>query len=112
VITMLDLLGWNVGMSGVAAIVLLTASILIGAIPQFIGEPRLAYEWVVTAIGVLVGGWLGSEAFGAASTWGPVWDGLYIVPALIGGLVVGAIVDAAVRYLSGGSYTHHAPTPI
>jgi hypothetical protein len=112
VITMLDLLGWNVGMSGVAAIVLLTASILIGAIPQFIAEPRLASDWVVTAIGVLVGGGLGSEAFGAASTWGPVWDGLYIVPALIGGLVVGAIVDAAVRYLSGGSYTHHAPTPI
>lgn len=108
---MFDLFGWEIGMSGLAAIVLIVGALLIGGVSQFIGDPRIGYEWLFTAAAVLVGGWLGSEAFGAASTWGPAFEGLYIVPALIGGVVLGAIVDVIVRYLSGGTYRHE-PRPI
>lgn len=105
---MLDLFGWDVGMSGLAVILLVAGALLIGAIPLFIGEARTGYEWLATAAAVLVGGWLGSEAFGGISTFGPVFEGLYLVTAAIGGVVLGAVVDVAVRYVTGGSYTHAA----
>jgi hypothetical protein len=34
-----------------------------------------------------------------------VWDGLALVPALIGGLVVGGVVEVATRYMTGGTYS-------
>jgi hypothetical protein len=34
-----------------------------------------------------------------------VWDNLAIVPALIGGLAAGLVVELATRYLTGGRYT-------
>jgi uncharacterized membrane protein YeaQ/YmgE (transglycosylase-associated protein family) len=108
---MLDLFGWDVGMSGLAVLILIVGALLIGGVSQFIGEPRIGYEWLFSAAAVLIGGWLGSEAFGTASTWGPVFEGLYLVPALIGGVILGAVVDVIVRYVSGGSYTHE-PRPI
>ncbi len=110
-VEMLELFGWDVGMSTVAAIGLVAGAVILGALPLFIGEPRTGYEWLISAAAVLVGGWLGSEAFGGLSTFGPVWEGLYIVPALVGGVVLGAAVDAAARYLTGGSYVHE-PRPI
>jgi hypothetical protein len=32
---------------------------------------------------------------------------LAIVPALVGGLVVGLIVEVSTRYMTGGRYIHH-----
>lgn len=109
---MLELFGWNVGMSGLALFLLVAGALVIGAIPLLIGEARTGYEWLVTAAAVLVGGWLGSEAFGGISTFGPAFDGLYLVTALIGGVVLGAVADVAVRYVTGGTYSTHAPRPI
>ena len=108
---MLDLFGWDVGMSALAAIGLIVGALVIGGVSQFVGEPRIGYEWLFTAAAALVGGWLGSEAFGTASTWGLVFEGLYVVPALIGAVILGAVVDVIVRYLSGGTYRHE-PRPI
>jgi uncharacterized membrane protein YeaQ/YmgE (transglycosylase-associated protein family) len=108
---MLELFDWNVGMSGIAVILLIAGALVLGALPLFVGEPKTGYEWLVSAAAVLVGGWLGSEAFGSLSTFGPAFDGLYLVTALIGGIVLGVIVDAAIRYATGGSYTHE-PRPV
>lgn len=108
---MLELFDWNVGMSGIAVILLIAGALVLGAVPLFVGEPKTGYEWLVSAAAVLVGGWLGSEAFGSLSTFGPAFDGLYLVTALIGGIVLGVVVDAVVRYMTGGSYTH-APRPV
>lgn len=108
---MLDLFGWNVGMSALAAMLLVLGALILGIVPQFIGEATIGYEWVFTAVALAVGGWLGSEALGALSTWGPAFEGLYVLPALIGGVVLGALVDAVTRYVSGGTYVHE-PRPI
>ncbi|HEX7172540.1 MAG TPA: hypothetical protein VF365_08035 [Candidatus Limnocylindria bacterium] len=108
---MLELFGWDVGMSGLAALLLVVGAVLLGAIPQFIGEPRVGYEFVFPMVGAMVGGWLGSEAFGTLSTWGLEFEGLFVLPALIGGVILGGIVDIVARYLTGGSYTHE-PRPI
>ena len=108
---MIDLFGWDIGMGGYGLLLLVGGAVLIGAIAQFIGETRTGYEWLVAGIAALVGGWLGSEAFGTLSTWGADVENLFIFPALIGGVVVGGVVDVVVRTLTGGSYVHH-PRPI
>jgi hypothetical protein len=106
---MLELFGWDVGMTLVAASVLVLGALAIGAIAQYVGRVAFGYEWVFTALGALIGGWLGSEAFGTLSAWGTVFDGLYILPALIGGLVVGGVADGLVRLFSGGTYLEPRP---
>jgi hypothetical protein len=105
---MLVLFGWNIGMSGLAVVMLVGGALLIGLIAQIVGETRTGWEWLIAAAGALVGGWLGSEAFGTASTWGPVFDSLYMLPALVGGVVLGGVADIFIRTVTGGSYVHHA----
>jgi uncharacterized membrane protein YeaQ/YmgE (transglycosylase-associated protein family) len=108
---MLELIGWDVGMSTLAAVLLVVGALVIGVVAHFIGEVTVPYEWAITGIFALVGGYLGSEAFGGLSTWGPAIEGLYIVPAIIGAIVLGSIVDALVRFWTQGTYTHE-PRPI
>jgi uncharacterized membrane protein YeaQ/YmgE (transglycosylase-associated protein family) len=104
-----ELLGWNVGMSLLATFVLLVGGVAIGVISQFIGRTEIGYEWVFAAVGAVVGAWLGSESFGTLSTWGPALDGLYLLPALIGGVVVGGLIDVATRVVTGGTYLEARP---
>jgi hypothetical protein len=111
VVTEFVLVDWHIGMSAIAAVLLIVGAAVIGAVSQFVGEPRIGYEWVFTAVAVLIGGWLGSEAFGAASTWGLEFEGLFVLPAIIGGVILGTAIDVIVRYVSGGSFTHE-PRPI
>jgi len=106
---MLDLLGWNVGMTPVAAILLVLGALIFGAIAQVIGRVVVGYEWIFTAVAALVGGWIGSEALGTLSTWGPVFDDLYVLPAVIGGVILGGLVDVIVRRSTGGAYFEPRP---
>ena len=108
---MLDLFGWDVGMSGFAALFLVVGALAIGVAAQYIGEVRVGWEWATTGAGALVGGYLGSEAFGGLSTWGAAFDGLYILPALIDGFVVAIIVDPPPPPPPQGSYLRE-PRPI
>jgi len=108
---MLDLFGWDVGMSTLAAILLVVGALVIGAASYVIGEVRAGYEGVITGAAALVGGYLGSEAFGGLSTWGWEIEGLFVLPALIGAIVVGGVVDFVVRSMTHGTYTRE-PRPI
>jgi hypothetical protein len=107
----LDLIGWDVGMSLLAATLLVVGALIISLALSFIGDVTIGWEWAPTAVAAVVGGWIGSEALGAVSTWGPEFEGLFIVPALIGGLVFGIAMDAVLRFATRGSYIHH-PQPI
>jgi len=106
---MFDLFGWDPGMSALAGFFLILGALIIGAVSQVIGKVVVGYEWIFTALAAFVGGWLGSEAFGTLSTWGPEFEGLYVLPALIGGIVLGGAVDFVVRHLTGGSYLEPRP---
>lgn len=109
---MFDLFGWDVGMSGVALLLLFVGAIVIGTIPQFIGRSTAApVEWALTSIAALVGGWLGSESLGTFSTWGWSFEGLYILPALIGGVLFAGVVDVIFRLMTGGTYVGE-PRPV
>jgi len=88
-------------------LVLLAGALLFGVLAQLIGETRTGYEGLVDGIAAAVGALVASEFIISARTWEPVWDGLALVPALIGGIVVGVVIELATRYLTGGRYTTH-----
>ena len=88
-------------------LVLLAGALLFGVLAQLIGETRTGYEWLVDGIAAALGALVASEFIISARTWEPVWDGLALVPALIGGIVVGVVIELATRYLTGGRYTTH-----
>lgn len=94
------------GLGGAA--LLIVGAVVFGAIAQFVGETRTGYEWLVDAIAAGIGALVASEFIVAWQATGPVWDGLAVAPALIGGLVVGLVVEVATRYMTGGRYTHGA----
>jgi hypothetical protein len=98
-------------MTAWAVVLLIAGAIAIGAVLQYIGDVTIGYEWSLAAVGGIAGGWLGSEAFGTLSTWGPQWEGMFLLPALLGAVVVGFVVDLLVRTATGGSLVHH-PRPI
>ena len=83
---------------------LLAGALLFGVIAQFIGETRTGYEWLADGIAAALGAVIASEFILSLRTFEPVWDGLAIVPALIGGLAFGLVVELATRYLTGGRY--------
>ena len=91
-------------------LLLTVGAVVFGGVAQFIGEAHTGVEWFVDAIAFGVGALIGSEFIIATQAYGPVWDGLALVPALVGGLVVGLIVELSTRYITGGSYAHR-PTP-
>ena len=102
---MLDLFGWDVGMSTLAAVLLVGGAVVIGIASYFIGEVRVGYEGITTGLAALVGGYLGSEAFGTWSTWGWEIEGLFVLPAVIGAIIVGGVVDFLVRRTTEGTYS-------
>jgi uncharacterized membrane protein YeaQ/YmgE (transglycosylase-associated protein family) len=95
----------NLGLGG--WLVLLAGALLFGVIAQFVGETRTGYEWLVDGVAAALGAVIASEFIISARTWEPVWDNLAIVPAIIGGLVLGIVVEIATRYVTGGRYTAH-----
>ena len=93
----------NLGLGG--WLVIFAGALLFGVIAQFIGEARTGYEWLVDGIAVVIGAVVASEFIISLRTFEPVWDELALVPALIGGLAVGIVIELATRYLTGGRYT-------
>ena len=88
-------------------VVLVVGALIFGAAAQFIGETRTGYEWLIDAIAAGIGAVIASEFIIGWQAFEPVWDGLALVPALIGGLVLGVAVEVVTRLATGGTYTGH-----
>jgi uncharacterized membrane protein YeaQ/YmgE (transglycosylase-associated protein family) len=86
-------------------VLLIVGAVVFGGAAQLIGKTRTGFEWLVDAIAAGIGALVASEFIVAWQTFQPVWDGLAIVPALIGGLAVGVVVEVATRYMTGGTYS-------
>lgn len=95
-------IAFALGISGWA--VLLVGAFLFGVLAQFVGETRTGYEWLVDTIGAGLGAVIASEFIIGWRSVEPVFDGLAIVPAVVGGLVLGLIVEVTTRFLTGGHY--------
>ena len=105
---MIDILGYEIGMTWLGLSVLAIGAIVLGVVGQLVGSVQTRFEWLPDAVAALLGGFIASESLGTLSTWGPEWEGLFIAPAFIGAVVVSVVVDAVVRWGTGGSFTGHA----
>ncbi len=98
----MTLVGW---------IVLIVGALAVGAVAQWVMEVDMPFRWVGTAIGAGVGAFAASEWLYAGAT--PEFEGMAVWPAIVGGLVIGAVVDLiaqayAHRHVPGGQ-GHGAP---
>ena len=96
-------------MGAVAITVLGVGAVALGLALQAVGDTRFGWEWAITAVAAFIGGVACSEWIVGFQTFEPVWDGMAVVPAVGGLLVVGVVVDAIIRFTTHGSYGHHAP---
>ena len=95
-------LAFTLGLFGWIAVIL--GALVFGVLAQSIGETRTGYEWLIDAIAAGIGAVVASEFIVGWQSFGPMFDGLAVVPALIGGLFVGVVVEVVTRFVSGGSY--------
>lgn len=93
----------ELGLAGGAAIII--GALVFGVVAQFVGETRTGFEWLVDSIAAGFGALVASEFLVSWRTLEPVWDGLALAPALIGGLVVGLAVEVLTRFTTGGTYS-------
>lgn len=105
---MIDLFGVEIGMTWLGMAAIAVMALVLGFIGQYLGDVRTRFEWLPDAVAAFLGGFIASESLGSVSTWGPEWEGVFIAPALIGAILVTLVVDAVVRWGTGGSFTGHA----
>lgn len=85
-------------MGVVGLLIMIVGAVVLGFAAQAIGTARTSYDWLITAVAAAVGAFLASEVLGIApGVLGPEFDGLYLLPALIGAIVLGAIVEYVFR---------------
>ncbi|HEX2910108.1 MAG TPA: GlsB/YeaQ/YmgE family stress response membrane protein [Chloroflexia bacterium] len=78
--------------------ILIVGALVIGFAAQFVPRAPTMYDWLITAVAAGIGAFIGSELLGSFSTWGPEMFGLYILPALIGAIVMAVVVDGVERF--------------
>jgi uncharacterized membrane protein YeaQ/YmgE (transglycosylase-associated protein family) len=87
-----------------AFILLIVAALVLGFVAQMIATPRFSYDWAIAAIGGAIGAFVAGQYLGVLTTWGPLYDGMYLLPAALGAIIVAAAVEAVVR-LTGPTTT-------
>lgn len=86
-----------------AIVAVIVVALLVGVGIQYLMGGTISYEWFVIAVAGAAGAFLASELlvtlswFDAMKTWGPDTDGLLIVPAAIGGVILALVADLGVR---------------
>jgi hypothetical protein len=92
----------NMGLG--AWVLVIAAALVFGIVAQFVGDAATGYEWFVDALAFGVGAVAASEFIIGWRAFEPVWDNLALIPAIVGGLVVGLVVEVATRLVTGGTY--------
>ena len=80
-----------------AIILVICGAILAAAIDFGEGKTRVPFGWLITGAGAAVGAFVASEFLGPAGAWGPAFDGMFVVPALIGAALVAGIIAVTTR---------------
>lgn len=86
-----------------AILAVIVVAILVGIGVQYLMGGTISYEWLVVAVAGAAGAFLASETlvtyswFEGMKSWGPDTDGLLIVPAAIGGVILAFLGDLVVR---------------
>jgi uncharacterized membrane protein YeaQ/YmgE (transglycosylase-associated protein family) len=84
-----------------AAIIMIAGALVLGFVAQMYGKTHWTYEWLVTGMAAVIGAFVASEYLGTFSAYGPQFDGLALVPALIGAVVLASIAALVTRMTVG-----------
>src|SRR5262245_34427142 len=96
--------GFDVTALGMIA--LIVGAVVYGIVLNLFGEhDPLTYGWVLTSLGAFLGAFAASEYIGL-DTFAPVWEGVALAPALVGGLFVGGAVELVIRVVRGPTSAH------
>lgn len=71
-------------------------------IAQLVDDGMSLAGWLIDAVAFVAGAVFASEVLTAFRATGPVWDNLALIPALVGGIVLGLVAEALVRIIAGG----------
>ena len=88
---------------GIAGFVLLIAGALAFAFVAPMWGKSVEFESVIDAVAAFAGAFVASEFVIAWQAFQPVWDGVALIPALAGGLVVGIVADLLMRFVGAGT---------
>jgi hypothetical protein len=95
---------FSIGLWGTIA--LLVGAVVVGVGIYLVGQAQSSFEWLFTSVGAVIGAFVTSEFIVGLRGFEPVFDGLALVPALVGGLVVGAFVGLATRFVTSEPAYH------
>lgn len=95
-------------MNVIGIAIIIVGALVIAYAYRLVGDAREGVGGsLVTAAGAALGAFAASEWLGSLSTLGPDVDGLYVLPALVGGLIVGAALEAVARQTTRPEPTQH-----
>ena len=83
--------------------VLVVVGLVAGLAVPYLAKSQIRLEWLVVAVAVVFGGYFASESFPGSNVfsgvkeWGPALDGLVLLPAALGALVLGVVADLGLR---------------
>ena len=90
-------------MGFMAFLSIVVVALIVGVGIQYLMKSTLSYEWLVVALAGAFGAYFASETFVGSTvfegitSWGPEFDGMFIVPAIIGGVILAVVADLGVR---------------
>jgi uncharacterized membrane protein YeaQ/YmgE (transglycosylase-associated protein family) len=81
-------------------VILIVGAVAVGFLVEYALDQRLSYAGLLAAIGAVIGGFVASEYLGGLSDWGTELYGMRIFPAIIGAVLVAALVMFATRFVA------------
>ena len=82
---------------------IVVVALVVGVGVQYLTKSAFSYEWLVVALAGAFGAYFASETFVGSTvfegikSWGPEFDGMFVVPAVIGGIILAIVADLGVR---------------
>jgi hypothetical protein len=87
----IGVLGW---------VLLVLGALAVGVVIALIGRGAGSYEWALNSVGAAVGAVIGSEFIVGLRTIGPAVDGVTVVPAAVGGIILAVVLAAIARFIT------------
>jgi len=92
-------------MSFLALGTIVVIALIVGIAVQYAIKGGVGYEWSIVALAGAFGAYFASETVVGSTVplldgitqWGPEFDGMFVIPALIGGVLLALIADIGVR---------------
>ena len=103
----------NFDVTLLGGVVLILGAVVFAALMSVIGEDRAPYGAVgvlVTGVATFLGAFIASEYISLQATE-PVWEGVALLPALIGGVLAGGAAEFIARTIHSETSVH-GPNPI